>query len=131
MRGKLGNPRWRERSATPSPVMKGGLCAGERTYPAPLSRTPVTACSRRLRQYDEDADMANTSYLRYTVEPWVREQLAERYARPFAARVLGLAPGGTHEFDAVSDDWQIVASIKANSGLTSGGNHPTARSPHA
>ena len=33
MRGKLGNPRRRERSATPSPVMKGGLCAvNQRTH---------------------------------------------------------------------------------------------------
>ncbi len=72
--------------------------------------------------------MANTSYLRYTVEPWVREQLAERYGQPFAPMVLRLAPGGTHESDAVSDDRRIVVSIKANSGLTSGGNHPQARS---
>jgi hypothetical protein len=71
--------------------------------------------------------MANTSYLRYTVEPWVREQLAEKYGRSFSANVLGLTPGGTHEFDAVSDDGQIVVSIKANSGLTSGGNHPTGK----
>ena len=41
--------------------------------------------------------------------------------------MLRLAPGGTHEFDAVSDDGRIVVSIKANSGLTSGGNHPTGK----
>jgi len=40
---------------------------------------------------------------------------------------LNLAPGGTHEFDAVSDDGEVVASIKANSGLTSGGNYPTGK----
>lgn len=71
--------------------------------------------------------MANTSYLRYTVEPWVRDRLAERYGQDFAAKVLSLAPGGSHEFDAVSGDRRIVASIKANSGLTSGGNHPTGK----
>ncbi len=71
--------------------------------------------------------MANTSYLRYTVEPWVRNRLAERYGQAFAARVLRLAPGGTHEFDAVSQDGRVVASIKASSGLTSGGNHPTGK----
>ncbi len=71
--------------------------------------------------------MANTSYLRYTVEPWVRDQLADRYGQRFAPVVLPLAPGGTHEFDAVSDDRRIVVSIKANSGLTSGGNHPTGK----
>jgi hypothetical protein len=71
--------------------------------------------------------VANTSYLRYTVEPWVRGRLAERYGQAFSPRVLPLAPGGTHEFDAVSNDGCIVASIKANSGLTSGGNHPTGK----
>lgn len=71
--------------------------------------------------------VANTSYLRYAVEPWVRDRLAERYGRGFVPRVLPLAPGGTHEFDAVSNDRRIVASIKANSGLTSGGNHPTGK----
>lgn len=71
--------------------------------------------------------MANTSYLRYTVEPWVRDRLAEKYAQSFTSQVLLLSPGGSHEFDAVSEDRQIVASIKANSGLTSGGNHPTGK----
>ena len=68
-----------------------------------------------------------TSYLRYTVEPWVRDRLADRYGQRFAPLVLPLAPGGTHKFDAVSDDGRIVVSIKANSGLTSGGNHPTGK----
>ena len=71
--------------------------------------------------------MANTSFLRYTVEPLVRDRLADRYGQRFAPVVLPLAPGGTHEFDAVSDDARIVVSIKANSGLTSGGNHPTGK----
>lgn len=75
----------------------------------------------------DDVLVANTSYLRYTVEPWVRDQLAEQYGQRFAPRVLRLAPGGTHEFDAVSDDGRVVVSIKANSGLTSGGNHPTGK----
>ncbi len=71
--------------------------------------------------------MANTSYLRYTVEPWVRNELRNRYGRQFDARCLTLSSGGTHEFDAVSDDGNVVASIKANSGLTSGGNYPTGK----
>lgn len=71
--------------------------------------------------------VANTSYLRYTVEPWVRDRLRERYGHDFGPRVLPLEPGGSHEFDAVSSDGRIVASIKANSGLTSGGNHPTGK----
>jgi hypothetical protein len=75
----------------------------------------------------DDCLVANTSYLRYTVEPWVRDRLSEQYSQRFAPRVLRLAPGGAHEFDAVSDDSRIVASIKANSGLTSGGNYPTGK----
>jgi hypothetical protein len=71
--------------------------------------------------------MANTSYLRYTVEPWVRGELSNRYGQQFEARVLTLAPGGTHEFDAVAADLSTVASIKASSGLTSGGNHPSGK----
>lgn len=71
--------------------------------------------------------MANTSYLRYSVEPWIRDRLAERFGQGFSPRLLPLAPGGAHEFDAVSSDGRIVASIKANSGLTSGGNHPTGK----
>ena len=55
--------------------------------------------------------MANTSYLRYTVEPWVRDRLAEQYRQGFAPRVLRLAPGGSHEFDAVSDDGRIVGTL--------------------
>ncbi len=71
--------------------------------------------------------MANTAFLRYTVEPWVRERLAETYGQAFAPRVLRLKPGGAHEFDAVSADGSVVGGIKSNSGLTSGGNHPTAK----
>ena len=71
--------------------------------------------------------MANTSYLRYTVEPWIREQLRGIYAQDFESRILQLGPGGMHEFDAVSADLSVVASIKANSGLTSGGNFPTGK----
>jgi hypothetical protein len=71
--------------------------------------------------------MANTSYLRYTVEPWVRDQLTIQYDEPFLARKLQLSTGGWHEFDAVSEDIGVVGSIKAHSGLTSGGNHPVGK----
>ncbi len=71
--------------------------------------------------------MANTSYLRYAVEPWVREQLSERFAQPFASTVLALSTGGRREFDAVSSDASVVASIKTHSGLTSGGRHPSGK----
>ena len=71
--------------------------------------------------------MANTSFLRYGVEPFVREQLAQRFRQPFAPKSLRLFPGGEHEFDAVSADGSIVGSIKASSGLTRGGNLPTGK----
>lgn len=71
--------------------------------------------------------MANTSYVRRIVEPWIRSQLVVRFGQPFSSRVLTLSPGGRHEFDAVSDDLQIVASIKSGGGLTSGGRHPSGK----
>lgn len=71
--------------------------------------------------------MANTSALRYRVEPWVREQLAQRFGQTFSSQVLELVPRGRHEFDAVSEDRSVVVSIKTNSGLTSGGNFPNGK----
>lgn len=68
--------------------------------------------------------MANTRYLRVQVEKYVREQLTKRFGQPFHAKVLQLVTGGDHEFDAVSDDGAIVATVKAASGLTSGGKIP-------
>lgn len=75
----------------------------------------------------QDECVADTSYLRYTVEPWVRDQLSQRYNLGFESRRLILSPGGTREFDAVSEDLSVVASIKAHSGLTSGGRNPSAK----
>lgn len=71
--------------------------------------------------------MANTRYLRETVEAWVRQRLEDEHCQRFSAEVLRLGPGGSHEFDAVSEDGSIVCSIKSNSGLTSGRKHPTGK----
>lgn len=71
--------------------------------------------------------MANTSYLRYVVEPWIRGQLETRWGKPFSSQVLELRPAGTHEFDAVAEDRSVVVSIKTSSGLTSGGNIPSGK----
>jgi len=68
--------------------------------------------------------MADTAFLRYGVEPWVREQLAARYGQAFSSQVLDLTSGGSREFDAVSRDGSVVAAIKTSSGLTSGGKFP-------
>src|SRR2546428_707934 len=66
-------------------------------------------------------------------EQWVRENgLPEFCGATFTKRVLRIgtrADGlpATHEFDAVSEDGRIVASVKASSGKTSGGNVPSGK----
>jgi hypothetical protein len=57
--------------------------------------------------------MADTTYLRYTVEPHVRDHLAEQHSTQFQPKTLTLKGGGKHDFDAVSDDGSIVIGIKA------------------
>lgn len=68
--------------------------------------------------------MANTRYLTVEVENYVRDELAKRFGVSFSKRFLTLTTGGKHEFDAVSDDRRVVASIKATSAKTAGGNLP-------
>lgn len=68
--------------------------------------------------------MVNTRVLTVEVERHVREVLAARYDQPFAKRVLRLPSGGSHEFDAVSVDGMIVASVKSAGGRTASGKHP-------
>ena len=71
--------------------------------------------------------MADTTYLRRIVETYVRDQLSREFGQTFSARFLSLQPGGRHEFDAVSEDRGVVASIKAASGLTAGGRNPSGK----
>ena len=71
--------------------------------------------------------MADTMYLRRAVEDYVRDQLAKEFGQAFTAEFLALRPGGRHEFDAVSADRSVVASVKSASGLTSGGNIPNGK----
>jgi hypothetical protein len=69
--------------------------------------------------------MANTTYLKKTVENYVRERLREKFGQPFSSKSLSLTrvqgQARTHEFDAVSEDGKIVCSIKTASWKTSGG----------
>lgn len=65
--------------------------------------------------------MANTSYLRRQVEDCVRQKLSEEFGVAFEARKVLLSTGGTHEFDAVSEDFRIVAAIKSTGGKTASG----------
>lgn len=71
--------------------------------------------------------MVNTHLMKTLVEPYVRQQLEVNFGQPFASEFLPLPGGGRHEFDAVSADRSVVAAIKSNSGLTSGGNRPGAK----
>lgn len=71
--------------------------------------------------------MANTSYLRREVEAYVRVVLQQRHGQTFSARTLRLRTGGSHEFDCVSDDGFVVASVKSASGLTASGKSPSGK----
>jgi hypothetical protein len=71
--------------------------------------------------------LADTTFLKGAVERYVREQLAIEYGAAFSAEVLPLVTGGMHEFDAVSADLRVVASIKSASGKTSGGKFPAGK----
>ncbi len=71
--------------------------------------------------------MANTLYLKQVVEEVVRQQLAQQFGIPFKSRTLTLVSGGKHEFDAVSEDEKVVASIKSASGRTSSGLRPAGK----
>jgi hypothetical protein len=71
--------------------------------------------------------MADTSYIKRVVEPFLRKQLELVYGVPFRSRRVQLTPGGTHAFDAVSEDGMIVAAMKCSSGLTSGGKNPAGK----
>jgi hypothetical protein len=70
--------------------------------------------------------MVNTNLLRREVEGYVRCVLAERHHQVFFAERLKLRTG-THEFDTVSADGQIIVSIKSASGLTARGKNSSGR----
>lgn len=67
--------------------------------------------------------VADTNFIKTEVEPFVREQLSQAYNRVFKAEAtkLKLTTNGEHEFDAVSQDGAVVASIKSHSGKTKSG----------
>jgi hypothetical protein len=68
--------------------------------------------------------LADTRLLTTDVEDYVRQVLTKRHGQLFRKQSLLLRSGGRHEFDAVSKDTSVVASIKSSSGLTAGGNVP-------
>jgi hypothetical protein len=59
-------------------------------------------------------------------EIWIREHgLPEKIGGRFSKKRLELRSGGKFEFDAVSDDNNLVISIATNGGITSGGKKAT------
>lgn len=71
--------------------------------------------------------MADTTYLTREVEDYVRSELAQRFDQPISKARIKLRTGGSHEFDAVSSDGTVVASVKSASGRTSGGRAPAGK----
>jgi hypothetical protein len=72
--------------------------------------------------------MANTRVLTVDVENFVRYQLELEYGQPFTKKKLRLnGCEGSHEFDAVSSDQKIVASVKSSTGRTSGNKNPSGK----
>ncbi len=64
--------------------------------------------------------MADTR-LQVAAEDWVRQTwLAHRVGQPFWRERLKVTPGGVFDFDGVSQDNRIVASISTNAAMTCG-----------
>lgn len=71
--------------------------------------------------------MANTIGLRRDVEDYVRRKLSQEFGVSFEPRIVKLPTGGTHEFDAVSENQRIIAAIKASGGRTATGHVPAGK----
>jgi len=66
--------------------------------------------------------------LQIEVERWVcRVVLPRKYGRAFAPKAIGLTPGGSFDFDAVSDDGSIVACISTSGRRTASGKGGTGK----
>src|SRR5205823_9503210 len=58
------------------------------------------------------------------VEDWVRRNwMREHFGMKFSRERLQLRSGGVFDFDAVSEDHSIVATISTSGAKTSGGKH--------
>ena len=67
--------------------------------------------------------MADTNFIKETVEPYVRSWLSTRFPdHNFGEKLMALTSGGHHRFDAVSEDDSIVAAVLCNRSRTSTGN---------
>jgi hypothetical protein len=67
--------------------------------------------------------MADTR-VQLEVEDWVRrEWMPQKFGQQFSRDRVRLSPGGVCDFDAVSADRRIVASISTSGAMTAGGKH--------
>jgi hypothetical protein len=71
--------------------------------------------------------MVNTRVLTTQVEAHVRTVLSSECGQNFTKLRLPLSTGGLHEFDAVSGDGLVVASVKSSGGKTASGKHPAGK----
>ena len=76
-------------------------------------------------------DMADTTFIKTTVEPYVRDILSREFGAPFDSEAVTLSTGGTHEFNAVSQDGRTIATIETASGRTSSGALPSGKFKNA
>lgn len=62
------------------------------------------------------------------VEDWVRRHwMHQQFGQQFRRERLQLSAGGVFDFDAVSGDNRIIATISTSSGTTAGGKHPVGK----
>jgi hypothetical protein len=70
--------------------------------------------------------MADSSIATKDVENWIRNEfLPKKYNQAFAKRKLGVQSGAQIEFDAVSEDGNIVCIISTSPGKTTEGKPDT------
>jgi hypothetical protein len=67
--------------------------------------------------------MADTR-IQLEVEDWVRRNwMASHFGMKFSRERLPIRSGGIFDFDAVSEDYSVVATISTSGSKTSGGKH--------
>ena len=80
----------------------------------------------RLQVGDKEYFMANSTIATKDVENWIRSEfLQKKYNQAFAKRKLGVQSGAQIEFDAVSEDGNIVCIISTSPGKTTDGKPDT------
>jgi hypothetical protein len=75
------------------------------------------------RRWGEGRGVANTR-VQTEVEDWLRTNwFPKQYGQRFHRERLKLRSGGVFDFDAVSDDGKIVASVSTSAGKTASGKY--------